>query len=391
MNARYDQSIGRERDLRREWERERESYYGYINGKGRLVERESEYRRDPPRQTLPSFKEAFGDIEPLNLVPPRNTHSSHSTSSTASSSSPSSCSFSPPISKASPAFHPHSYVPIRDSPTKRLSAHIPENVFYSSDEEESADYFQRRRRPFRSHAEPSLTERSFSDDEDEDRAETRDTYTFSPERRRSTTFETSSERGLWTNSDPKPIAAFPSASLAKRSSEPVVHSLPSTSHQPLSRNPARHVSEPVIDSDEVWPRHRSSFTDREDKSKHEDQGLPSPATFPVAHRGRSPSIPLSSPPLSPCLSISPDVLDRPGSSSHMDCSNANEVSSGTLKFVHAGDVSTITSSTSPLSDAAVVGPADCDIVMGDVEAGDDVSHDIQVSISPLSDAADLWG
>ncbi|KAL0058134.1 hypothetical protein AAF712_015200 [Marasmius tenuissimus] len=388
MNARYDSSIGRERELQRELERERESYHKYKNRKGKFVEREPEYRRDPPRQPLPSFREAFGDIEPLNLVPPRNTYSSHSSSSTTSSSSLSSYSLSPPMAKASPAFQAHSYMPIRDTPTKRPSKYVPENVFYSSDEEEDADYFRRRRRPFRSQPEPepSLTEHSISDDEDEH--ETQNTYTFSPERRRSTTFETSSERGLWTISEPKPITTFPSAFPAKRSSEPVIPSLPSTSQQPLPRNPARHVSEPVIDSDEVWPRHGSTFMDRDNESTPGDKDLPLPVSPPVANCGRSPSLPSSPPPMSPISSISPVACDEPALLAHLDSSNVDDGDSGRLGSVLAEDVLTSdsVSLSPPLGDVAAVGPADCDIVMGDNEAGDDVSHDASIDCNDPSNS-----
>ncbi|KAG7096447.1 hypothetical protein E1B28_003883 [Marasmius oreades] len=348
MNARYDRSIGREHELQRELGVERAEYG---NGNGKFVSRDS--GPTPPRQTLPSFKELFGDIRLLNMDSHRNISSSSSSSSTSSSLS----SVSQPVIKAS---HSNYSRRISGSPTKP-SVSLVDHIFYSSEEEDETDGYFRRRLPFRYSREPSLAEQSLSDAEEEllerDRIEDQNSYSFSPGRRRSTTFETSSERGLWTNT-----TRFPEIKAQKRSSEPAI-SLPSplpTSDSDLGTSqsfpsPARHVSEPAPQSGLV----------HQGRSFVNDKSIAPSRSSPM--RPREISLPASSPPMSPASSLSP-IREKPSDSSPSCPDDVATVESGCPSCLEGYR------SVSPPGD--MVRPTE-DIVMGGIDSNGDDSHETQ--------------
>ncbi|KAF9268436.1 hypothetical protein L218DRAFT_616427 [Marasmius fiardii PR-910] len=354
LNARYDRNMGRERELQRELEMERVSYSAYNNGKGKLVARDPEtgHNFTPPRQTLPSFKELFGDIRLSNLSSSRNISSSSSSISSSWSSA------SPPAVEASHLYHPARQT--QNSPIIQPSTTLPEHVFYSSSEEDDTEDYFRHRIPFRYSQEPSLAEQPFSDEEEEGQRKndisTQDTYSFSPERRRSTTFETSSERGLWTKTIlPQTIQH------QKRSSEPAI-SLPSslpTSVQDceslkLFRSPPRHVSEPAPGWDSLHQDH--SFV-------HEKSITPS---ISPPMQPRELSLPPSSlPPSSPVFASSPVSFEK-SLPDHSDDIIPSE-----------SDCASITEDDRYTSLPEDEDQPTEDVVMDDIESSGDDSHETQ--------------
>ncbi|KAK7053266.1 hypothetical protein VNI00_003892 [Paramarasmius palmivorus] len=294
MHARYDRGIGREHEKYRELEWE--GYNGY--NKGKRVERERE--RDANRPSLPSIRELFGDFKSLRQSPSYSSSSSRSISGD---------SFGPGT--------PNSELPpIRSPEPATYSKSIPEHVFLSDDEEESYFYAVKPDSP--------RVDITYSDDERDERY----TYSFSPERRRSTTFETSSERGLWSssptqryrfpqrNSEPAPTSCSPLLSLSTVAAQaPTLHS-----------STTRTASEPApsLNTESVRPFSKVA-NDQEPHSYSPDTRL-ALSPLPPSSPPLSPISPLPSSPASRAVSI-PHLLgdDDPDSVSIVPVSDDVEM------------------------------------------------------------------